>query len=520
MNTYLLSILIFLVACSPDDHQDAISDPSVPETDQMIQGESMMDMNVDSPTSMSDQAIAIDLDGGSSRDFSMPQPDLDQGNFMPNDDTESNELSPEPADEAAYIYDQNVVHQFELILTPENMEILDRDPTAEQYVPGTLIFEGVTYDNIAVRYKGSVGAWLSCVEGSTPENPLNLTGAITCPKLSLKVSFNKYDSEGRFFGLKKLLFHAMNNDQSLMKERMGYWLFRHMGVAAPRANHVKVTLNGDRVGLYANVEYIDGRFTRSRFEDGKGNLYKEVWPTGSEFTGPVTATRLEQGLRTNEDESPSFANVLRFSSAMQGDSEARAQALPEWMDIDYLARFIAVDRAIAADDGPFHFYCQRTGCTNHNFYIYEEELGTQLWVIPWDLDHAFLDLTSPVSTPVEQFIKVIDEWHDLSVDCAPHPGAASWTPWQIPPNCDPLIRTYAEHFMDTYYDVLDDFVAGPFSPEVIENQLNVWSTQIASTVEEVHTLNNEHLSTSEWMRFLSDLKTRLVLLRENASIRD
>ena len=46
-----------------------------------------------------------------------------------------------------------------------------------------------------------------------------------------------------------------------------------------------------------------------------GNLYKEVWPTWNDFSGELTAAKLAQGLRTNEDENPSFANVSEKSIA-------------------------------------------------------------------------------------------------------------------------------------------------------------------------------------------------------------
>ena len=517
MNYYFLIALLFLAACDSDTQSDATSDTAGANGDQRVETESMMDMGDETPSPAMDQEMSADLDAGMASDDATPNMDMTPADSAP-PSGDPTELSPEPEDDAAYIYDQDVVHQFELVLTPENMEILDSDPAAEIYVPGTLIFEGVSYENVGVRYKGSAGAWINCVEGSTPENPWNFTGRITCPKLGLKISFNKYDSEGRFFGLKKLQFHAMNQDQSLMRERLGYWLFRQMGVAAPRANHVKVSLNGDRVGLYANIEYIDGRFTRSRFEDGKGNLYKEVWPTWNDFSGELTAAKLAQGLRTNEDENPSFANVLAFSDAMQAGSDARAQALPEWMDIEYLARFIAVDRTIAADDGAFHFYCQRTGCANHNFYVYEEDEGSNLWVIPWDLDNAFVVLDPSISTIADLFLKVVDAWYDLSVPCAPHEGAASWTPWQIPPICDPLIRTYAEHFMDDYRAAMDVLLDGPFSPEVVEEKLSEWSAQIAPIVDEVRGFNSEHISAQEWTEALGNLRTRIGILRQIASM--
>jgi hypothetical protein len=426
-------------------------------------------------------------------------------------------LTPEPDDEAAYIYDQTALRTFELELSPENMATLDADPAAEQYVPGKLIFEGVEYDNVGVRYKGSAGAWINCVEGSTPQSLWNFTGARTCAKLSLKVSFNKYDPEGRFYGLKKLLFHAMNSDSSLMRERLGYWVYRQMGVAAPRAVHARVTINGARTGIYANVEYIDGRFTRSRFSDGKGNLYKEVWPTWNAMTGELTEAKLLAGLRTNKDENPSVANVLAFSEAMQGASASRAAALKKWMDIPNIARFIAADRGIGADDGAFHYYCNQGGCNNHNFYVYEEEKGQKLWIIPWDLDNAFVVLDDAFKTPADQFLKVVDDWQDPSIPCQAHPGSAQWTPWQMPPGCDPLFMTYAEHHGDDYSAAADELLTGPFSAKIIAEKLDTWAAQIQDTVAEVHGLDDEHLPVETWMAGLDNLKGRIEVLRVQAA---
>ena len=45
--------------------------------------------------------------------------------------------------------------------------------------------------------------------------------------------------------------------------------------------------------------------------------------------------------------------------------------------------------------------------------------------------------------------------------------------------------------------------------------LNTWSTQITPIVEEVHGLDNEDLSSSEWNLSLEDLRTRIEFLRED-----
>ena len=40
-----------------------------------------------------------------------------------------------------YIYDQNKLHRFDLYLSDENLEKINSDPAAENYVEGSLVFE-------------------------------------------------------------------------------------------------------------------------------------------------------------------------------------------------------------------------------------------------------------------------------------------------------------------------------------------------------------------------------------------
>ena len=47
----------------------------------------------------------------------------------------------------------------------------------------------------------------------------------------MKLSFNKYDDDQRFYGMKKMNLHAMMNDNSLMRECLAYTLYRTMGVS-------------------------------------------------------------------------------------------------------------------------------------------------------------------------------------------------------------------------------------------------------------------------------------------------
>lgn len=427
-------------------------------------------------------------------------------------------VTTEPADPIAPLYDQAVLRTFELKLSERDLAILDADPTAEKYVPGTLVFEGKEYGPVGIRYKGSIGGWIFCVANSTPENPTNVGGAKTCPKLSMKISFNEYDSKGRFFGVKKLMFHAMNNDSSLMRERLGYWLYRKMGIPAPRAVHVRLLINGKYQGVFLNVESLDDRFTKSHFNDKDGNLYKEIWPTSIEgFTAPLTPERWKSGLETNADKNPSFDKALAFGRAvMQGDGDARARALQNGMSIANIARYIAVDRAIGHDDGPSHFYCIDGRCLNHNFYLYEEEKASRFWLIPWDLDSSFV-VSGSLADEGDAAQRIVKAWNDHSAVCEIGPGASPYAVQQLPTACDPLWNALGCYFQDEHRAAVAELLAGPFSESSVEEKLTPWRAQIASAVDEAFAADARQLPPQEWAKGLTDLRARIEFLRSRAA---
>ena len=158
------------------------------------------------------------------------------------------------------------------------MAYINSDPVAEEYVEGSLTYNGETISPIGIRYKGSVGAFVGGVSGPDWTNP---SGHKTATKLSMKFKIDWKGYNSTFYNLKTLQLHSMNLDPSQLHDRLGYWLFRQMGVPAPRAIHAKLYINGIYNGLFSLVEQIDEQFADYHFSDGTGNIYKEVWPLKS-----------------------------------------------------------------------------------------------------------------------------------------------------------------------------------------------------------------------------------------------
>lgn len=408
-------------------------------------------------------------------------------------------------EDASVLFDPDVIHTFDIDLDDSALDELESDPAAEEYVEGSLTFGGETIDRVGVRYKGSVGAFLGCTSGPNPFVP---SGEKTCTKLSLKLKINWDGADTEFYGQRRVQLHAMNLDGSLLRERLGYQMFRDAGVPAPRATHVRVNINGDFIGLFAIVEQIDGRFTRDRFDDGGGNLYKEVWPFDD--SGRVTdGGALIDALETNEDEDPTAETMLTFAQELL-DSDAATnpgaarEVLSQRTDLDALIGYAVVDRAIRHDDGPFHWYCVEGPCEPHNFYLYEEPGTDRVHIIPWDLDNAFY-LTHPVT-------EIADPWGDIQNDCDPFPfGPLAIL--QRSASCDPFVAAWSS--LDMEFTAADQaFRAGPFAPDNVRALLEEWTEQIEPVVEEAAEMHDDAPTVPEWRLAVEQLINDFVVPQE------
>jgi len=406
-----------------------------------------------------------------------------------------------------YIFNQDSLYEFYLNIPNTAFTNINNNPAAETYVEGTLTFKGETLSPVGIRYKGSVGAFAGCLDG---DNLFEPSGRKTCTKLSMKVKINWQGSDAKFYGLKKLQFHSQNHDATQMHERLGYWLFREMGVPAPRSVHARLFINNVYYGVYALTEQIDGRFTRYNFDDGKGNLYKEVWPLTEEGQAQDEATYLAH-LKTNEDDNPSVALMQGFAQDIvaAAEPEPLKTSIANWMNINEIIAYAVVDRAIRNDDGAFHWYCLGEGCNNHNFYWYEEPNNEKIHLIPWDLDNAFEN----IATNVNPVTPIADNWGVISADCAPFPHG-SWGLLQRSAACDKLTRGWTS-FNEEYETLKAAFYTSIFSEVSVNAMIDAWANQIRAATIEADERHRDALDLCKWEAAMEKLKNDLAIARAN-----
>ncbi|MBC8320285.1 MAG: CotH kinase family protein [Bacteroidetes bacterium] len=206
-------------------------------------------------------------------------------------------------------------------------------------------------------------------------------------KKSFKVSFNTFTSGGKYYGVEKLNLNGEHNDPSVIRSKVCWDILRKMEIPAPRANHVRVYINGNYYGLYISVEHIDEEFVKTRFTYNDGNLYKCLYPADLNYLGEdpdlykfESGDRRAYELKINE-EADDYSGLAHFIDVLNNTPAENLKCdLDEVFNTyDYL-KVIASDVLFGNWDG--YIYNQ------NNYYVYHNSTTNKFEYIPYDLDNT------------------------------------------------------------------------------------------------------------------------------------
>ena len=392
---------------------------------------------------------------------------------------------------AAEVFAPEQVLEYRFRMPSAVAEELELHGNREEYVLSELTITGgsvgtIEFADVGLRHKG---AWSlhHCWDAFGGERSFEEE----CARLSYKVKFDKFNDDARLFGLKRLNLHAGRSDPSLLKELLAYSTFNAFGVHAPRAAPAKVYINDEFVGVFVAVEAIDGRYTAFRNgASGDGNLYKETWPKPDLNDGYY-----EGALRTNDkaggpfvgfpDGIPDVNDMQAFATAITATSaDTFEEDMADWVSIDTLLRYMAVDRAAKNWDGVVSFY---SPLTSHNFYWYKDNApGSLFELIPWDMDTTF-GYADPFLNPVEFGLDAepVPGWNVQPASCEPvNVWALDSGLGVTPVGCDKLLGLLARTQWDAFREIGMQLLDGPLSADVVESKLDAWTALIEPAMQE------------------------------------
>lgn len=294
-----------------------------------------------------------------------------------------------PADVTSYpnapLYDTSVVRTlfFEFENKDWESELEDFNNT-DVDVPATLTVDGKTYKDVGVHFRGASSYFM------VPAGH----------KRSLNVSLDHAEKSQRLGGYKTLNLLNANGDPSFMSSVL-YSAIANRYIPAPRANFVRVVINGECWGLYVNVQQFDAIFVNERFAQSAGETGKESKKKGARWKVPGSPNgaagldfigesiddykrRYEIKTSDNDEDWIALRELCRTLSNTPIDE--LEGALKPILDIDGALWFLALDVSLGNSDG----YWTRAS----DYSIYRDPKG-MFHVIPHDMNEAFSDHGPP-----------------------------------------------------------------------------------------------------------------------------
>jgi spore coat protein CotH len=132
-------------------------------------------------------------------------------------------------------------------------------------VPAMLTVDGNQYPNVGVRFRG-MSSYMMLPSGS---------------KRSLNLSLDLADAQQRLYGYKTLNLLNAHEDPTFMGTVLYSQIARQF-IPAPKANFVRVVINGESWGLYANAQQFDKIFAAENFGDDAGTRWKASGSPGAD----------------------------------------------------------------------------------------------------------------------------------------------------------------------------------------------------------------------------------------------
>ena len=267
--------------------------------------------------------------------------------------------------------------RFESLFAPDHLPVFELSVPESSYE--SLVADPFSYQPAHFRYRpqGESGAAIVLpyvgvrLKGRASFHPIDR-------KPALKIRFDKYIKSQRFLGLRRLTLNNMEQDPSMVRERLSFYVFRRAGLPAPLCNSARVVLNGSYYGLYANVQTIDQVFVETRFSPPRGNLYdvsRDHYGIDLEPKfRPYFVLKTNRALNRTADLSALLEAVGRPNGDLVSDV-ASIVDLDEWLAVG------AVQAVIADADGYF-------GATN-NYELYHDVGRGRFVLLPWGCDQTF-----------------------------------------------------------------------------------------------------------------------------------
>jgi len=235
-------------------------------------------------------------------------------------------------------------------------------------VPASLEVDGRTLRHVGVRFRGNTSYMMV---RSGRKRPLNLT-------------LGMVHRRQRLDGYRTLNLLNAHEDPTLMRTVLFLEAARRY-IPAPRANFVRLVINGESWGIYTNVQQFDKTFGRDFHGTRKGARWKVPGSPGGRGGLKYLGDDLEPyrriyQLKSKENPKAWVSLILLCKTLSETPIERLETALAPMLDVDGVLRFLALDNALVNNDG---FWAR---ASDYGLYL---DVHGRFHVVPLDVNETF-----------------------------------------------------------------------------------------------------------------------------------
>lgn len=235
-------------------------------------------------------------------------------------------------------------------------------------VPATLTVDGKVYKSVGLHFRGASSFF----------------GVPAGLKHSINVSIDFTDDKQALLGYRTLNLLNAHEDPTLLRTVLYLQAARDY-VPAPKANFVRVVINGESWGIYPNQQQYNKEFLDEWFKTTAGARWKVPGSPqargGLEYWGDDVAGYKRSFEIKSKDDPKAWADLINLTKVLNTTpADQLEQALAPILDVDEVLRFLAIDATLVNNDG----YWTRAS----DYSIYQNAKGV-FQVFPHDANETF-----------------------------------------------------------------------------------------------------------------------------------
>ena len=235
-------------------------------------------------------------------------------------------------------------------------------------VPATLTVDGKKYAKVGVNFRGNTSFMMAPPGYKRP----------------LKLSIDCVDADQRLYGYKTLDLLNASEDPTSLHTILYYQIARNY-TPAPKANFVKVVINGESWGIYVNTQSFDKEFVKDWFPESKGVRWKVPvnfrGDSGLAYVGDNIDEYKRRYEMKNDGGDKAWQSLIALCRTLkQTPPEKLEEALKPILDVDHALWYLAIDNVLTNNDGLW--------VRASDFGIFRDAKGL-FHIVPHDVNETF-----------------------------------------------------------------------------------------------------------------------------------